>query len=157
MTGAHPEGARPSRLSRVVQSIALGLAVSASTSLAAWMIGVHRSMPDFVRRNDVGDVTRRFAFIDIGIAFGVFLVLFVVLCIWRGLEVAERLARRAAPLAATGFVPLLFDHRLWDDRVIDFLTMAASFGFTVCATTRVFLEAPPALPRLRELLARATD
>lgn len=141
----------------MARSLALGLAVSASTSLAGWMIAAHRSMPDFVRRNDVGDVARRFAFVDVGIAFGVFLVLFIVLCTWRGLVAGERLARRAAPLAAMGFVPLLFDHRLWDDRVIDFLTIAASFGFTVCATTRVFLDPPPALPRLRELLARVTD
>jgi uncharacterized membrane protein len=150
-------GGAPSRLTRVVRTLALGAGTSASLALAGWMFASHKAMPDFVRRNAVGETARRFAFLDVGIALGVFLVVFVTVSIWRGLDAGERLVRRATPLAALGFVPLLFDHRLWDDWAMVFLTLAASFGFVVCAATRVSLETPAAFPRLRALRARATD
>lgn len=146
-----------SRLVRIVRGLALGAAVSTSLAMAGWMVASHRALPDYVRRNDVGDAARTFLFIDVAIGLAVLLAVFLVVSLWRGLDTTERLVRRASPLAAVGFLPLLFDHRLWADWVTVFLAMAAAFGFTVAATTRVWLETPPAFSRIRELLTRLAE
>jgi uncharacterized membrane protein len=150
------------RLSRLARALGLATLEAASVGLGWWALISPSAVPGYTRQNAAPSPSRHYAVLDMGAGVAVAVVLIAVIFARRrreGLEVVERLVRRASPLALAGLVPFLFDVRLWGGRDLEFLLLAAALGFGAWAATRAVLETPPLFPRLarrgRALLAAA--
>jgi uncharacterized membrane protein len=156
----HPPGALSADpplppLTRAVRALGfLGLE-GASVGLAGWFLRVHDRLLDYISNNSLPPHARKYVIGDI-VAGGALAVLVgFVAMLWRrlgGLPAVERVARRLAPLALIGPVPIFFGWQFWyQGRELTFLTMVSGFLLGLQALMRVSLEAGPILPeRLRE-------
>jgi uncharacterized membrane protein len=140
-------------LTRITRVAALGALEAASAGLAGWAWASRGLLPRYALDNSLGPHARLFVFLDMGIALAIGVAIAAAVIGRRGragLETLERLALRLSPLALAGWVPFLFDARLWVDRQLLFLLMAAAFGFGAWASARTVLATPPAFPGLAE-------
>ncbi len=138
-------------LTRAFRALGLLIAEGASLGLAAWFLRAKERLPGYIGSNILSPHARRFVLINMlggavlaaGAGIG--------LWIWRraaGLDLAERISRRLAPLCLIAFVPLMFHWQYWTSasRQLIFLVMVGAFGLTLQALMRVALETPPMLP-----------
>jgi uncharacterized membrane protein len=141
-------------LTRAVRSLAFLAAEGASLAFAGWCLRARDNLINYVANNTLSPHARKFVVGNLlgGAAIAGLCGLVVIL--WRrlgGLAVAERVARRLAPLCLIGPLPLFFRWQLWyGGRELTFLAMIAAFLLGLQALIRVSLETPPILPeRLR--------
>jgi uncharacterized membrane protein len=154
------ENGRASRLTRLARVLGLAALESASVGLAGWELSAHKALPRHVLDDSLEWFERRFIFADMGIALAVALAVLAGALAWRrggGLDLAERLVRRASPLALAALLPLLFDVRLWPGHEAVFLACALAFGVGTRAAMVARLESPPVFPRLDARLRRALE
>src|SRR5580692_11304197 len=107
------------RLSRLARALGLATLEAASVGLGWWALISPSAVPGYTRQNAAPSPSRHYAVLDMGAGVAVAVVLIAVIFARRrreGLEVVERLVRRASPLALAGLVPFLFDVRLWGGR-----------------------------------------
>ncbi|HEY1696856.1 MAG TPA: DUF2079 domain-containing protein [Polyangiaceae bacterium] len=137
----------------------LGLVALESTSagLAGWELASRGQIVRHAVDDSLAWVDRRYVVADMGVGLAVGLAAVTcVLAIWRrgGLDLVERLAARASPLALAALVPLLFDARLWPGHDVAFLALALVFGGGAFLAARTALETPPAFPRVHAWTSR---
>ena len=142
----HPPGALPADpplppLTRAIRTLGfLGLE-GASLGLAGWSMRVHDRLLEYVTSNALPPHARKYVVGDIVAGAGLAVVVGFVAMVWRrlgGLPKVERVARRLAPLALIGPVPIFFAWQLWyQGRELTFLTMVAAFLLGLQALARV--------------------
>ncbi len=150
------------RLSRLARALGLATLEAASVGLGFWAVISPSAVPGYTRQNAAPAPSRHYTVLDMGAGVAVAMVIIAATFAWKrrqGLDVVERLVRRASPLALAGLLPFLFDVRLWDGRELEFLLLAAALGFGAWASARAVFETAPVFPgiagRGRALLARA--
>ena len=116
---------------------------------------VHDRLLEYISSNALPPHARKYVIGDIVVGGALAVLAGFIAMVWRrlgGLPVVERVARRLAPLALIGPVPLFFGWQFWyQGRELTFLTMVAGFLLGLQALTRVSIEAGPILPeRVRE-------
>jgi uncharacterized membrane protein len=141
-------------------AVALGLAglEASSLGLAGWVLRDRTWIPAYARDNHVTAHVRRWVFVNIGAALCVAFGLIGAIFLWRrrsGLDVLEKITRLLAPLSLAALAVFLFDHRLWPDRDMVFLTFVLGWGFGLRAALRTSSAANISSPRVNDLLARA--
>jgi uncharacterized membrane protein len=141
-------------LTRAFQTLGLLAAEGGSAGLGVWFSRASERLPDYVISNTLLPHARKFVVGDLFGGAAVAMLAGLVVMLWRrpaGLDHAERIARRLAPLCLMGFLPLLFHWQLWyAGRELTFLVMVGGFVLTLQALMRVSLETSPVLPaRLR--------
>jgi uncharacterized membrane protein len=156
----HPPGALPADpplppLTRAVRALGfLGLE-GASLGLAGWFLRVHDRLLSYITSNSLPPHARKYVIGDIAVGGALAALAGLVAMLWRrlgGLPTVERVARRLAPVALIGPVPIFFGWEFWyQGRELTFLTMVASFLLGLQALMRVSIEAGPILPdRVRD-------
>jgi uncharacterized membrane protein len=147
----------PSLLADFTRAAGLLAAEGASLGLCAWSLRVWGRLEPYVATNALPTGGRRWVMINMGVGAGLGVAIALALVVWRrraGVEPALRLARRAAPLALAGFVPLLFNWRLWVDRNLAFVVLLGTVALSLQALTRLALETPPVFGGLGPLRPR---
>jgi uncharacterized membrane protein len=153
-TGPQPDRLPPPPLTRACRTLGFLTAEGASVGLAVWFWRAADRLPGYVVSNTLMPHARKFVMGDLFGCAAVAAIAGLVVMLWRraaGLDAAERVARRLAPLSLIGFVPLLFHWQLWyAGRELTFLAMVGGFVLTLQGLMRLSLETPPILPaRLR--------
>jgi uncharacterized membrane protein len=156
----HPPGALPADpplppLTRAVRALGFLGIEGASLGLAGWFVRVHDRLLTYISNNSLPPHARKYVIGDIVVGGALAALAGVIAMLWRrlgGLPVVERVARRLAPLALIGPVPIFFGWEFWyQGRELTFLTMVAGFLLGLQALMRVSIAAGPILPdRVRE-------
>jgi uncharacterized membrane protein len=138
-------------LTRAARALAFLGGEGASIGAAVWFVRARERLPAYVASNALSPGARKFLIGDmLGCAVTAVLAGLAALT-WRrpgGLDGAEGVSRRLAPLVLAGFVPLLFQWQLWyGGREATFIAMLGAFVLALQGLTRVALGAPPLLPR----------
>ncbi len=136
-------------LSRLARSLGLAGLEGASVGFAGWVALSRHVMPDYVRHNELGSASRRYAFLDMAAGLAVAAVIAAAIFIWkrdRGLDLLERVTRRLSPLSLAGFVPFLLDRRLWDGWDLVLLPLVVVFGWGLYVALRAAWNTKPILP-----------
>lgn len=151
-------------LTQIARALGLLAAIGASLAMAAWSLAAGPSLAGYLAQNQLEPAAR------LGLAaallWGALLAagggaVLAVSGRMQGLALAERLARRLSPLVLAGLLPLLLNVDLWQQRDLEFLTLAALFGLSAIGLLRLALATPPVfagaasrLAPLRRALAR---
>jgi uncharacterized membrane protein len=158
--GETPDRLPLPQLTRVGRTLGFLAAEGASVGLASWFSRAYDRLPGYVASNALPAHGRKFVIGDLlgGAAIAVLAGLGAML--WRrpgGLDGAERVSRRLAPLCLTALVPLFFHWQLWyGGRELTFVAMVSGFVLALQALMRVSFDAPTILPeRLRARLDSA--
>jgi uncharacterized membrane protein len=143
-------------LTRAFRTLALLVTEGASLGLAAWFFRSSERLPGYLHANALSAAARKFVLINMFGGAVLATALGTGLWIWRhaaGLDLAERISRRLAPLCLIAFVPLMFHWQWWtgSTRELTFLVMVGAFALVLQALTRVALETPPILPMAARL------
>jgi uncharacterized membrane protein len=151
-------------LTRLVRGIGLLAAEGASLGLFGWLMRVRetRAQP-YALANEITPTGRWFVLGNMALGIGIAVLLGGLVLLARrrenGAALVERLGRRAAPIILVGWLPLLFDARLWPGHELTMLILIAFFGLALQALARVSLSTAPVLadilPRLGPTFATA--
>lgn len=143
-------------LTQAARSLGLLAAIGASLAMAVWSLAAGPSLTQYVTHNQIDPAAR------VGLAWLLFAgalagtcggVALAVASRGRDLAVTERFARRLAPLALAGLLPLLLRVEIWKQRELEFVVLAAVFGLSALGLARLSLATPPAFPVVGERLA----
>lgn len=147
-------GTRPmaeSALTRAARALGLLAAIGASLAMAIWSLTAGPSLVLYVTQNQL-DPAARIALAKllvagalVGAGAGAALA---AADRTRGLALADRIARRLAPLVLAAVAALLFRVDLWEGRDLEFVVLAAIFGLSAIGLLRTALATSPAFPRL---------
>jgi uncharacterized membrane protein len=117
-------------------------------------------LPGYIQDNDLEIGQRRFVLIDMGLAIGLGAIVAGALFVWKrgaGLEILERLTRRASPLALAWLALLVFDRRLWDGQDLLVLPLVVGLGWGLVVTLRTSWATEPAFPGLDRVRANLSE
>lgn len=120
-------------LPALAQSFLLFAAVGMSLGLGLWLLRADSLVEPYLLHNQINKLGRVFILADMfggaaALCIGALLCLVV-----KGIGVTPALHRaawRLSPLIPLGLLPMLFDWRLWRDRDLTFLLLAAAVGFS---------------------------
>lgn len=146
-------------LTLLCRSLALLGAEGMSIGLAAWTVRIGAPLVGYVTSNQLPAEARRYVVLNMGCGAAAPVLLALALLAWkraRAIEPLNRLSLRAAPLALSFAVPLLFDWPLWKAHELAFLALATIFGLGLQRLARLSLLTPEVFPSLR-LPQRLTD
>ena len=119
----------------------------ASIGLALWSLRHYERLVGYVTTNDLSRAARNGAVRSALIGTLLALLIGATLA-WikrpLGLERAQRLALRCAPLSLAMFVPLLFHWQLWVGRDLEFLVLASLCVLALRVALETALSSPPA-------------
>jgi uncharacterized membrane protein len=146
---AVPEQASQPELTQLARALTLLALSGCSVGLALWTFAAPKRLLAYVTSNQISVHGRWQAISAMLAGAGVAIALGLA---WlraqrpTGLEALTQLARRTSPFVLSAFVPLLFRWRLWVDRDLDFLVLAAVFVLTLRALLASALDEPITLP-----------
>jgi uncharacterized membrane protein len=154
-------------LTRGFRTLCLLTFEGASVGLAGWFLRAGDRLPGYLYSNTLSPLGRKFVILNMAVGVLLAVGTGAGLYVWRraaGLDLAERISRRLAPLCLAAFPPLMFHWQYWTTaaRQLTFLVMVGAFALTLQALMRVALETPPMLPlsirgRIDGVLARVGD
>ncbi len=139
-------------LATFCQALGLLAAEGASIGLLGWSLRVWRRLEPYVAHNILTPANRGWVVLDMAIGVAVAVLIGLLLSAWKrraGVAAALRLGRRSAPLILAGFLPLLFNWRLWVGRDLAFLALLGTVALSLQALTRTCLSTAPVFGEFR--------
>jgi uncharacterized membrane protein len=138
----------PPVLTRWARVFALLAVEGTSGGLALWAVSVWKLLEPYVYSNRIAPGARAGALATMAVGAGIALAIGLTILAWhrkkpRGLDIAEWLAERAAPLCVSGALPFLAKWQIWGDLELQFLLMVSIFGLTLQGLLRVSFRATP--------------
>jgi uncharacterized membrane protein len=149
-TKAGEPGPTTPALTIAARSLILLAAEGASVGLLLWNLRFSKRLVAYVTQNELSAGGRAGVFQSLIGGAALALTLGAALLFARrphGLDALRRLAFRCAPLVLAGFVPLLFHWRLWVERDLAFLVLAAVFLLALLGLVRLAQSSEPLLRR----------
>ncbi len=135
-------------LTRWARVFALLGVEGASCGLAVWALSVWKLLEQYVYSNRIAPPAFGGALITMAVGAAIAAAIGLAILGWqrkepRGLEIAEWLAERAAPLGVSGALPFLAKWQIWGDLELTFLVLVSMFGLALQGLLRVSLRATP--------------
>jgi len=137
-------------LTRCCRSLGLLALIGGSVGFCLGVLRVPSDLVWFVIDNQIADSPRRAIVVGMfggaAVGAGLGLAWLAILLRARRLDLTgriEEVARRIAPLSLAGFLPFLFNWRMWSGRELTFLFLVAGFSLAAWASFRAALSSPP--------------